>query len=59
MAGRSGLDLAVCLDKAARIFRIAARGFCLMGGMRMVLWLEVFGWCAFATAGHWYFQSSK
>jgi hypothetical protein len=57
MAGRPRLDLAVCLDGSLRIFRVAAGGFRLMGGMGMVLGLEVFGWCAFAAAGHGYLQS--
>jgi len=52
MVGRSGLDLAARLDAALRVFRVAARGFRLMGGMGMVLGLEVLGWCAFAAAGH-------
>ena len=57
MVSRSSLELAVCLDAALRVFRVAAGGLRLMSGMRMVLGLEVFGWCAFATAGHGYVQS--
>jgi len=60
VVGRSRLSLAIALYALPGIFCVAAGGFCLMGCVRMVLGLEMLGllWCAFATLGHWYLQSS-